>query len=494
MNKVFAAIVLFVFTLSAYAYAAPENTVPENTVPESAVPESAVPEKDWGIAVGIRTAEIPFKAKDDSVQDFIPLLFYDGDIFFIRGLTGGLKLYNKDDWQFSLIGRYRYFDIPEEFQNLVRGNALDVGGQLKYRINKNLETNLEIMTDGDGRYYSSLNARYHWESGSWELFPYATLRYKSADFNDYYYGLDGFSDPNNPSNTFNNKIGSAFDLTLGSEIRYHVTSNLYLLGRAQLTTLDSKTRDSPSIENGTFGEIYLGIGFFNDKTKEKASALKSKPYIRLAHGWATPSNMGDILSFDSEDDEQNNQLTSIFYGHPIADSLFGVEAMDLYITIGYVYHHSSDPHSQTLTPGQGINTPELVGLGNNPCDGVSPCTITYDRQPTHEFVLGIKLYYNINWPVHWRLGLAEGISYIETVSNIEQREMDQKGYRSSELMNYIDLTADFSLGDTFGINAMNDLYFGIGIHHRSSIFERSSAFGRIKGGSNYNSLYLQYHW
>ena len=71
MKKVFAAIVLFVFTLSSYAYAVPENAVLEN----------AVPEKDWGIAVGIRTAEIPYEAKDDSVQDFIPLLFYDGDIF-----------------------------------------------------------------------------------------------------------------------------------------------------------------------------------------------------------------------------------------------------------------------------------------------------------------------------------------------------------------------------------------------------------------------------
>ena len=100
----------------------------------------------------------------------------------------------------------------------------------------------------------------------------------------------------------------------------------------------------------------------------------------------------------------------------------------------------------------------------------------------------------MNWPVHWRFGLAEGLSYIETVSDLEQREMDRKGCRSSQLMNYLDVTVDFSLGDTFGVKTMNDLFLGIGIHHRSSIFETSSAFGRIKGGSNFNSLYLQYHW
>ena len=474
MKNIFASLILFVFTFSAYAY--------------------EVPEKDWGIAMGIRNAKIPYPAKDERVNDIIPLMFYDGDIFFIRGLTGGAKLYNKDKWQFSLIGRYRYFDIPAEFQNLVRGNALDVGGELKYRINNNFETNFEIMTDEKSRYYSSLNARYHWQSGSWELFPYATLRFKTADFNNYYFGLDGFTDPDNPPSKIDNKIGSGFDLTLGSEIRYHVISNFYLIGRAQLTALDSDTRSSPAISSGTYGEAYLGIAFFNDKTRKRSSSLKAKPYIRVAHGWATPSNLGDILAFDWEDDEQDNQLSSLFYGHPIADSLFGVEALDIYMTLGYVYHHSSDPYSQTLVPGQGINTPELAGLGNNPCDGVTDCTISYDSQPTNEYVLGLKAFYNINWPVHWRLGVAEGVSYIETVSNLEQREMDHKGYRSSNLMNYIDVTVDFSLGDTFAVKEMNELYFGIGIHHRSSIFESASAFGRIKGGSNYNSLYLQYHF
>lgn len=455
---------------------------------------SAIAEKDWGIAVGVRSARIPYPAEEERVEDFVPLMFYDGDIFFIRGLTGGIKLYDKDDWQFSLIGRYRYFDIPAEYQNLVQGNALDVGGQLKYRIDDDLETNFELMSDEDSRYYSTLDIRYNWESGSLELLPYARLRFKSSSFNDYYYGLDGFADPANPTDTLDNKIGSALDLTVGAELRYHVISNFYLLGRAQITTLDSKTRDSITIEDGTFGEVYLGIAFFNDKTKTKSSALKAKPYFRLAHGWATPSNLSEIIRFNSEEDEQNNQLTSVFYGHPVADSLFGIDAFDIYITTGFVYHHGSDPYEQTLEPGKGINSSELVGLGDNPCDGVNPCTITYDSQPTQEYVLAIKAYYNIHWPFHWRVGIAEGLSYIETVSNIEQREMDSKGYRSSNLMNYLDFTADFNLGDLFAVQAMNDLYLGVGVHHRSSIFETSSAFGRIKGGSNYNSLYLQYHF
>lgn len=453
-----------------------------------------IPEKNWGIAAGIRGAIIPFVTEEDIVQDVIPLLYYEGDLFFIRGLSGGVKIYNNQAWQFSLLGKYRYFDIPAENQNLVQGNALDIGGQLKYRFNSNLETNFEILNDQDHRYYASLNTRYYWKSGPWELFPYADLRFKSADFNNYYYGLDGASDPGHPFSTLNNKVGSAFDMTVGSELRYHVISNFYLIGRAQYTALDSKTRNPISIEHSSYGEIYMGIGLFNDRSSKKASSLKAKPYSRVAHGWATPSNLGEIISFNTENDEQNNQLTSFFYGHPVADSLLGIEALDLYITTGYVYHHRSSPYNQTLAPGQGINTPDVAGPVNNPCDGINPCTITYNKQPASEYILAIKAYYNMRWPVHWRIGLAEGLSYIETVSNLEQREMDKKGYRSSQLMNYIDLTLDFSLGDAFDVGAMREVYLGAGIHHRSSVFESSSAFGRIKGGSNYLSLYLQYHW
>ena len=77
---------------------------------------------------------------------------------------------------------------------------------------------------------------------------------------------------------------------------------------------------------------------------------------------------------------------------------------------------------------------------------------------------------------------------------MEQREMDKKGYRSSNLLNFIDLSIDLNVGDLFNANSMRELWFGYSLHHRSAIFETSSAFGRIKGGSNFNTLYLQYHF
>ena len=114
----------------------------------------------------IRIAGIPYPSAEQQVADVVPLLYFDNKYVFLRGLTGGIKLYTKDQLQFNLIGRYRFFDIPAEFQNEIRGSGTDLGLQARYYLDENIETNFEIMSDNEGRPYSSLNGRYYWESGS----------------------------------------------------------------------------------------------------------------------------------------------------------------------------------------------------------------------------------------------------------------------------------------------------------------------------------------
>ncbi|MCE2569862.1 hypothetical protein [Motilimonas eburnea] len=116
------------------------------------------------------------------------------------------------------------------------------------------------------------------------------------------------------------------------------------------------------------------------------------------------------------------------------------------------------------------------------------------QNPFAEYVVAIKAYYTFQWPVRWRLGAAEGLSYSEKISYIEQSEMDRKGYKPSKLLNFLDFSVDVNLGDTFKSKSLDKVWLGYSLHHRSGIFSTSSAFGRIKGGSNYNTLYLQWHF
>ncbi|GAL03682.1 hypothetical protein JCM19237_6576 [Photobacterium aphoticum] len=157
-----------------------------------------------------------------------------------------------------------------------------------------------------------------------------------------------------------------------------------------------------------------------------------------------------------EDDPYNNQLTSVFYGHPLTDELFGIP-LDIYLTPGFVWHWESEVQSSI-----------------------------------QEYVIAIKAYYTFEWPVKWRFGVAEGLSYVSGITHIEQAEMDEKGYEPSQLLNYLDFSVDVNVGDLINQKSLDNLWVGYSLHHRSAIFESASQFGRIKGGSNYNTFYIQY--
>jgi len=402
-------------------------------------------EQDWGIGAVYRSGTIPYITEDSVVGNFVPMLFFENEYIFMHGLESGIKFYESDEWRLSAITRMHFVDIPEQYQNIVQADTNDVGFQLRYKMKNDQFIDFEAMNDLHGRLYADIRYSTNFENGSFEYKPYAQLQWNTSKYNTYYYGLN------------QEDISSGFDTLVGVDARYHVWSNLYLLAKAQATFLGEDARKSIYIEDDIEGELYLGFGFFNDKNKPKKEELSISPYVRIAHGWATPSNINDIISGKTEKDPYNNQLTSLFYGYPLTDELFSLP-LDFYLTPGFVYHHSSEV-----------------------------------QNATQEYVLAIKAYYTFPLPWEVRFGFAEGISYIDEVTYIEQTEMDEKGYRASNLLNYLDFSLDLHLGDIFG-EKLDDLWVGYSIHHRSAIFESSSRFGRIKGGSNYNSVYLQWHY
>ncbi|EGA70326.1 hypothetical protein VISI1226_22190 [Vibrio sinaloensis DSM 21326] len=412
---------------------------------------SAMSEQEWGIAAMYRVASIPFDTGDgdQTVATFVPMMFFNNEYVFIDGTEGGGHLYDSEDekWQLNGLTRLRFVDIPAYEQNVNEGDSADFGFQLRYQLDEQWHFDAEIMTDDEYRLHGNLRASAEFESGDWEVKPRFTLRYKEAEFNSVYYGFSEYTD---------DRIGAGVDVNLGVDVRYHVISNLYLLGSSSVTRLDDNAYHAPLVEDRFQGEFFVGFGFFNDKTKAPKSELTNKRYWRVAHGWATPSNIGEIFGFESEKDKYNNQLTSMFYGHPLTDELFGIP-LDIYLTPGIVHHWSSEV--------QGAST---------------------------EYVAAIKAYYTLDWPTKWRFGVAEGLSYIDNITYIEQDEMDRKGYTASHLLNYLDFSFDVNVGDLFNAPELNNMWFGYSLHHRSAIFEKASQFGRIKGGSNYNTVYLQF--
>jgi MipA family protein len=420
-------------------------------------------EPAWGVGMSYRVGQIPFTLQgldDKRVTSLVPLFYYQGERFFLDGSQGGMHLWQSAasqrtasgraaDWQLDVHAQLRFVDIPKSWQNQKQADSVDTGLRLKHEFDDVSWGALGGYTDGDGHWYLDGTIGQNWSLGSWNFRPSLLARYKSASFNSRYYaGVVGSAE----------QLGAGTESTAALDTRWHINSNFYLLNKLAYTRFDSEVRSSAMMSRGGQAEAWLGFGFFESPEQMRQASLPPGAYLRLAQGWATPSDISEVFMLQTKADPNHNRMSSLFYGHPLSNELFGFP-IDLYLTPGVVWHWPSAVQSST-----------------------------------QEYVMAFKGYYTFRWPTRWRFGFAEGLSYVNDITWIESSEMAEKGYRPSHLMNYLDFSVDTNLGDLFGNGALRHLWLGYGLHHRSAMFEAASMFGRIKGGSNYNTLYLQWQF
>ncbi|MFT5234047.1 MAG: outer membrane protein [Candidatus Krumholzibacteriia bacterium] len=416
------------------------------TIFTSAASSRTYEEKEWGLGMIMRGATIPFATEETRVASLVPMMWYQGERVYFLGTEGGMLLYSTNKWRFSAVGRMHFFDIPAELQNEYQGSTIDAGLQARYEVLGPTYLDFELMTDFEGNGLANIRYGSSWQSRSFQFHPYIELKIKNRAYNSYYFGLD------------RNSVAGGGDLSVGFAGTYHFVSNLYAYGAAKFTLLDKQVRDSEFVNKDGLSEVYLGLGISSDRSKPLKPEVSNRAYWRVAQGWATPSSLADIFAGEAEKDEFNNKMTSVFYGHPLTDRLFGLP-IDLFVNGGLVWHWKSSvqDHSQ-------------------------------------EVVANIKMFYTIPLPVRLRLGAAEGVSYVNSIPYVEETQLAKKGYEPSKLLNFLDFSADLNIGDITGGESMKHWWLGYSIHHRSAIFESAQQFGRIKGGSNFQTVYLQWHY
>lgn len=108
----------------------------------------------------------------------------------------------------------------------------------------------------------------------------------------------------------------------------------------------------------------------------------------------------------------------------------------------------------------------------------------------YENTLYLKGYYNFKPAGNTiRVGAAEGASYTYGTLHVEEEESKKLGGNLSHFLNYLEFSADIDVGKLTKYKALDELYFGFMIHHRSGIF---GLINNVKhGGSNYEAIYLE---
>jgi outer membrane protein len=373
------------------------------------------------------------------------MLFYQGRRVYFRGIAGGVHLYHHPAFQVNAVSRIHFVDIPDKYQNKVQPTNLDTGIQFRYLPAHPFFVDVEGMLDIQFNPSVNLRVGMEWRAPGYYLSPYLQAKWKSSDYNSHYYGLTLETIP------------AGVDYSVGFLASAHVWSNFSVMALGRLTRMGPHARQARYVEDTYSGEFQLGFGFSNDPTRPRKQTLHNHPYVRVAHGWATHSDFWHTNFFQLKPDSLRHQLTSLFYGHPLTDEVLGIP-MDVYLTPGLAFHWPSSHQSSAV-----------------------------------EVVLALKVYLNIPWPIRWRLGGSEGFSYINHVTYIERTGFAQKGYQPVKFLNYLDWSYDFNVGDVVG-ERFEHLWLGYGVHHRSGIYEAAQQFGRVNGGSNYYTFYLQWEW
>jgi len=320
---------------------------------------------------------------------------------------------------------------------------------------------VELLHDVSGASSGSearLGYFYERRSGAWRLRPYATLSWRDATLNDYYYGvLPGEATATRPAY----EPGSGVNLDFGVYADYHLSRRWRLLGGLSVTQWSKGVADSPIVSGGT--QLKALAGFAYDFSPEKAAwKEKGRPLdVKLMYGKSTDCNLLPVMALQctSTSTVDNTRIAGIELGRPFLERMHGWP-VDIVGNAGAIYHDEN-------------------GLQQN------SWAVHADMK---------AFYYGFPWDAHvrTRLGFGFGLSYAFRVPYVEARDQAERGRTTSKLLVYLDPTIDVSVGDLFGSRKLHDTYFGVGASHRSGIFGSSQLLGNVNGGSNYLYTYLQW--
>lgn len=226
----------------------------------------------WSIGVGAAVRQSPYAGEGTRIRP-VPLLTYDGDRLFWRGLSGGMHLIDGDTFKLDAIiaGRFDGFDIEdlgrtELARNGVdaslledRDDGLDAGmaaswsgraGEFKLRA-------LVDVTDASGGYEVAADYAYRLQWGRTTVVPGVGVRWMSDDMVDYYYGtLDEEVARGvpfyQPGAALVPQVSVGFSRPLGEKWK--------LQGSLDYKFLPNEITDSPLMEPDTDGSAGVMIG------------------------------------------------------------------------------------------------------------------------------------------------------------------------------------------------------------------------------------------
>ena len=405
-----------------------------------------------GAAVGYtwREQSSPYRgAKTPRSLD--PIYLYEGDYAYLHGTRAGLKA-EVNTWRFDAFVAERFDGynkdrIPYGLEDQpVREPGFDLGVSARLRTVWGAPY-VELRRDAShtsGGSEARLGAWGNgWRRGKLEVRPHASLAYRNATLNRYYYDA-----------------GAGTDVELGLTADYYLAGGWHVIGGLSSIRHSNAIASSALVDQRTENAATLGI-LYDFSPNIRRWEPESKPLIVRAL-WGASSDC------DLKKTVQGTCTTT----HTVdATDIWGIDVGRTLIR---------EPNGKRVEIAGFLGVQRHLERGN--------------QGDFWEYKAYFKAYY---WGFFWdrwvrtRFGIGAGLSYVEQISTMEARDQEKSGLHSWKLVNYLDPTIDVRLSDLIPTPRLRDTWVGVGVSHRSGMFGWSRNYGYVDGGSNYIYFFLE---
>ncbi len=228
---------------------------------------SALADNNFSVGAGVGVLETPYKDYDRDVVP-VPVITYEGDDFWFRGLGGGYYLWNDESDKLSITAYYSPFEFkPKDSDNwqlrrLDKRKATLMAG-LSYVHNTEygfLRTSLAGDTlDNSNGISWDLAWLYRYTNGGLTLTPGIGLEWSSENMNEYYYGVSGKESRRSGLDRYDPDSDWSPYLELSAS--YKLTDAWSVYGVGRYTHLSSEVKDSPMVDKSWAGALSAGVTY-----------------------------------------------------------------------------------------------------------------------------------------------------------------------------------------------------------------------------------------
>ena len=233
----------------------------------TAVSTAQAAESQWTVGAGVGVINSPYKQYDRDVYP-VPVVTYEGDNFWFRGLGGGYYLWNDTADKLSIMAYYdpTHFKPGDSDSNALRQldkrrSSLMAG--LSYVHNTEygfLRTALAGDTlDNSNGFIWDLAWLYRYTNGAVTLTPGIGVQYSSENYNDYYYGVSKAESRRSGLKSYSADDG--WDPYLELTASYNFLGDWNVYGTGRYIRLSDEVKDSPMVDKSWSGIFSVGVTY-----------------------------------------------------------------------------------------------------------------------------------------------------------------------------------------------------------------------------------------